>query len=146
MAKKGKLFRSADEPDLNISPLIDVAFLLLIYFIVSTTLEKQEADLNLALPGTSSESVAPVQIDPMRISVGDDGSVRVNDEVTDTDMEDRTLPALTSRLERFAASAKLTDSKALIVIDAADEALQQRFIDVLNACQKAGLKNISLSQ
>jgi biopolymer transport protein ExbD len=146
MAKKRSLFNSADEPDLNISPLIDVAFLLLIYFIVSTTLEKQEADLSLALPGTSSSSVAPVQIDPMRISVEDDGAVRVNDEITDTDLEDRKLPVLTSRLKRFAASAELTESKALIVIDAADDALQQRFIDVLNACQKAGLESISLSQ
>ena len=64
----------------------------------------------------------------------------------DTDADNRNLPALTQRLQRFAASAELTSSKALIVIDCADDAVQQRFIDVLNACQKAGLRHISLAQ
>ncbi|MEX2382048.1 MAG: biopolymer transporter ExbD [Opitutales bacterium] len=146
MAKKRSLFPGDGEPELSISALIDVAFLLLIYFIVSTTLEKQEADLNLSLPGTRSSSVAPVQIDPMRISIENDGSIRVNQEVTDTNPEDRRLPVLTGRLRRFAASAELTSSKALIVVDCADDVHQQRFIDVLNACQNAGLKNITLSQ
>lgn len=146
MAKKRSLFNGADEPALSISALIDVAFLLLIYFIVSTTLEKQEADLSLALPGTSSASVASVQIDPMRIFIENAGTIRVNQEVTDTDPNDRRLPTLTGRLRRFAASAELTSSKALIVIDCADDVPQQRFIDVLNACQNAGLKNITISQ
>lgn len=146
MARKQTLFKQSDAPDLNMSSLIDVAFLLLIYFIVSTTLEKQEADLGLTLPGTSSESVAPVQIDPMRISIEANGTVRVNEEVLDTNPADREVPLLSERLQRFAASARLTSSKALILIDSDDDAVQQRFIDVLNACQKAGLTNIGLSQ
>ena len=146
MAKKRSLFQAGSEPELSISALIDVAFLLLIYFIVSTTLEKQEADLSLVLPGTSSTSVSPVQIDPMLISIEESGAIRVNQEITDTNSEDRRLPALTERLKRFAASAELTSSKALIVIDCAGEVEQQRFIDVLNACQNAGLTNISLAQ
>jgi biopolymer transport protein ExbD len=146
MARKRSLFQADGEPELSISALIDVAFLLLIYFIVSTTLEKQEADLSLTLPGTSSASVAPVQIDPMMITIDDSGIVRVNQDITDTNPDDRRLPVLSDRLTRFAASAKLTSSKALVVIDCADDVPQQRFIDVLNACQKAGLQNISLAQ
>ncbi|MEO0448487.1 MAG: biopolymer transporter ExbD, partial [Verrucomicrobiota bacterium] len=34
-----------EEPELDMSPLIDVGFLLLIYFLVATTLAKEEADL-----------------------------------------------------------------------------------------------------
>lgn len=146
MARKRSLFHTSGEPELSIAPLIDVAFLLLIYFIVSATLEKQEADLNLSLPGTSSSNVAPVQIDPMRIRIENDGSVLVNQDVTDTNLDDRRLPVLTGRLKRFAASAELTSSEALIVIDSAGGVAHQRFIDVLNACQNAGLKNITLSQ
>lgn len=146
MAKKRSLFNAGGEPELSIASLIDVAFLLLIYFIVSTTLEKQEADLTLSLPGTSRDSVAPVQIDPMRISIENNGSVLVNRDITDTDPNDRHLPVLTGRLRRFAASAELTGSKALIVIDCGGDVPQQRFIDVLNACQASGLKNITLAQ
>lgn len=146
MARKRQLFVGGSQPELSISALIDVAFLLLIYFIVSTTLEKQEADLTLSLPGTSAGSVEPVQIDPLRISIATDGSVRVNDQITDADPQDRRLPGLTQRLTRFSSSASLTSSKALVIIDCSDDVLQQRFIDVLNACHKAGLKQISLSQ
>jgi biopolymer transport protein ExbD len=146
MPRRNRLFQKRDEPDLNMSSLIDIAFLLLIYFIVTSTLEKQESDLGLTLPGTSQAGVAPVQIDPMRIRIEANGTVQVNQDVLDTDPNDRTLPLLTERLQRFAASARLTSSKALILIDCADDAVQQRFIDVLNTCQNVGLTNISLAQ
>jgi len=128
------------------SSLIDIAFLLLIYFIVSTTLVKQEADLGLALPGVQSESVSPVQIDHMVVSINAAGAISVNDEVVDTDINDHALPNLTDRLTRYAASASLTGSEALVIVDCSEEAAQQRFIDVLNACDTAGLTNISLAQ
>ena len=45
---------------LQIAPLIDVVFLLLIYFMVSSSLKRSEADLGLSLPGQvkQTESVA----------------------------------------------------------------------------------------
>ena len=44
--------RSVDKVGVPIAPMIDVVFLLLIYFMVSSTLERQEADLSFQLPGT----------------------------------------------------------------------------------------------
>jgi len=135
-----------EDPEMNISPLIDVAFLLLIYFIVTTTLTKQEADIGLVLPGIAAETSEPVKTDQMLIKVEAEGSVFVNNELVDSDPADRTLPNLTDRLQRYAAAAKNAGAEAMVVVDCSDDAPEQRFIDVLNACAANGLGNISLTQ
>ena len=131
---------------MNIGPLIDVAFLLLIYFIVTMTLEKEESDLSLVLPGTTSVKSDPVKVDQMLIRISEDSLVTINEEIVESDPSDRRLGALTDRLTRYAASAKIAGSEAMVVIDCANSTPQQRFIDVLNACANADLKNVSLTQ
>ena len=51
-----------DKPEIPIAPLIDAVFLLLIYFMVTSSLEKQEADISFELPGTveQEEPLEPV--------------------------------------------------------------------------------------
>lgn len=139
-------FGEEEEPELDISPLIDVAFLLLIYFLVTTTLQKSEADLSLTLPGVDSPDTEEVKIDQMLVEIDPSGAVIVNDEVADSDPEDRDLPNLTDRLSRYAASCQVANTEPQIIIGCADEAKGQRFIDVLNVCAKANIKNVSLAQ
>jgi len=45
-----------DEPELNLTPLIDVVFILLIFFMVSTTFQK-ESEINIELPEASADPV-----------------------------------------------------------------------------------------
>lgn len=130
---------------MDISPLIDVAFLLLIYFLVTTTLSKQEADIGLSLPGVTTINNEPVPVDTMVIAIDKDSVILVNDEPLEKDPNDRRVAALTERLERYSANSKLAQAEPMIVISCHGEAPEQRFIDVLNACARAGLKNISLS-
>jgi biopolymer transport protein ExbD len=144
--KSGNPMSAGVEPGLDISSLIDVAFLLLIYFIVTTTLTKSEADLSMVLPGISSDQSTSVKVDQMVVRVAADQGVFVNDELVDGDPNDRVLPNLADRLERYAASAQVAGSEPMVIVDCANEAPQQRFIDVLNACTRAGLKNVSLTQ
>ncbi len=138
-------FGGEEEPELDISPLIDVAFLLLIYFLVTTTLQKSEADLSLVLPGVEQEDSREVKIDQMLVKVDAAGIVYVNEEVADTDPEDRALPNLTERLSRYSASAEVANTETQVIIDCDQEAVGQRFIDVLNVCAKAKIKNVSLA-
>ena len=147
MARKNNIdpLKGADEPAIDISPLIDVAFLLLIYFIVTATMMKQEADLGLALPGLSSLNNRPVEVDQMVIKIDSTSAVKVNDETVESDLTNRRLPNLADRLTRYAASAKIARSEAMIIINCHDDAVEQRFVDVLNACAAAGIKNISLT-
>lgn len=143
--KSSNPFAGQDDPVLDMSPLIDVAFLLLIYFLVTTTMTKQEADLGLALPGAASLNNQPVDVDQMVIKIGADSVVDINGEVVESNPNSRKLPALTDRLTRYAASAKIAKSEPMIIIDCHNDAKEQRFVDILNACAAAGIKNISLT-
>lgn len=138
-------FSNEQEPELDISPLIDVAFLLLIYFLVTTTLQKSEADLSLVLPGVTKEDSREVKIDQMLVKIDAAGVIMVNEEVSDSDPNDRGLPNLTERLSRYSASAIVANTETQVIIDSDQEAVGQRFIDVLNVCAKAEIKNVSLA-
>tara|TARA_R110000850_G_scaffold60079_12_gene138192 strand:- start:1615 stop:2052 length:438 start_codon:yes stop_codon:yes gene_type:complete len=138
-------FGGEEEPVMDISPLIDVAFLLLIYFLVTTTLQKSEADLSLVLPGVEQEDAREIKIDQMLVKVEATGVIMVNEEVSDSDPNDRALPNLTERLSRYSASADVANTETQVIIDCDPEAVGQRFIDVLNVCAKAKIKNVSLA-
>ena len=138
-------FQDQEEPTLDISPLIDVAFLLLIYFLVTTTLQKSEADLSLVLPGVEQTDSEEVKIDQMLVAIDASGTIVVNEEVSDSDPNDRVLPNLTERLSRYAASAEVANTETQVIIDCDPNAVGQRFIDVLNVCAKANIKNVSLA-
>jgi len=146
MARRGSdPFGDEQEPVLDISPLIDVAFLLLIYFLVTTTLQKSEADLSLVLPGVEESDSKSVKIDQMLVAINPEGVVLVNEEVSDADPDDRVLANLTERLSRYSASAEVANTETQVIIDCDPEAVGQRFVDVLNACSKANIKHVSLA-
>jgi biopolymer transport protein ExbD len=136
------------DPVLDMSPMIDVSFLLLIYFLVTSTLEPTEADLAMTMPSTqSSASSAQVEIDQMTVEVNGAGHIVLNGEVLDTDAGTRDVPLLLDRLRTYAESAKLTDSKPMVIIAADDAAKSQRFIDVLNALadQSVNIRNVTIT-
>jgi biopolymer transport protein ExbD len=124
---------SDPDPVLDMSPMIDMSFLLLIYFLVTSTLEPTEADLAMTMPSSMSDGNSKVEIDMMTVQVNAAGHVVLNDEVLDTDAANRELPMLTDRLRTYVESARLTQSEPLVIIAADDAAKGQRFVDVLNA-------------
>ena len=142
--------KTIPEPDplLDMSPMIDLSFLLLIYFLVTSTLEPVEADLAMTMPTSNSDgSAAEVQIDQMTVQVNAAGNIVLNDEILDTDPTTREVPLLLDRLRTYAESAKLTESKPMVIIAADDAAKGQRFIDVLNALadKSVNIRNVTIS-
>jgi biopolymer transport protein ExbD len=69
--------RRREDPELNLTSLIDVVLLLVIFFMVSTTFV-EEGRLRVDLPRASNEPVRTAQ-DPIVITVTAQGSYRVND-------------------------------------------------------------------
>ncbi|MEM9015928.1 MAG: biopolymer transporter ExbD [Verrucomicrobiota bacterium] len=136
-----------EDPALDMSSLIDVSFLLLIYFLVTSTLDPKEADLGMTMPTSQSSSSTEVEIDQMTVEVNSSGHIVLNEEVLDTDVESREVPLLLDRLKTYAESAALTDSKPLVIIAADDAAKGQRFIDVLNALADpdVNIRNVTIT-
>lgn len=124
--------------------MIDCVFLLLIYFMVSATLEKQEADLSFELPGTV-ESAEPVDLpDEQVIVLRGDGQVFVNDYALDSPDAPR-FTELATTLNRFRQAAEAHQSEATVTIAPEDPALHQSVVKVMDACSLAGISRIHFS-
>ncbi|MFT5881720.1 MAG: biopolymer transport protein ExbD [Crocinitomicaceae bacterium] len=131
--KKG-LVPEEDEPELDISSLIDVCFLLLIYFMVTATIQPRESDLGMSLP-SQAPSDTPPDIAPMLIEILDNGSILVNkEEALDTvaSGRERELPLLVQRLLIYKDGATAANTEPLVQVAVRAEASQQSVIDVLN--------------
>jgi len=124
--------------------MIDMVFLLLVFFMVTAKPIKQESDINLGLPGTISQEEAVEIPDEQRISIQPTGQVVLNEMLMDSPTS-TALPTLLSTLVRFKESADANKSEALITIDADDEASHQRIVDVLNTCAKAGISGVTFA-
>ncbi len=139
MARKKKMPEDPMEaPILDISSLIDVSFLLLIYFLVTSTLEPRESDLSMELPTDSGPS-SNIKVDPLKIRLTQSGEISIADQV----MVDDSM--MESELDRYKALTDATGNKPLVIVSADDEAKQQRFIDLMNALARVGITTVTLS-
>jgi biopolymer transport protein ExbD len=129
---------------MQMGPMIDMVFLLLVFFMVTAKPVKQESDVSLGLPGTVAAEEAIELPDEQRIRVEDDGSIVLNDSVLAAPA-DTELAGLVATLARFKESADANKADALVTLDAADGTNQQRIVDVLNACAKADITGVTFS-
>ena len=75
------------EPEINITSLIDVVFLLLIFFMVSTTFERQAA-LRIDLPEASVAAVQQEEVKRLELIIDMEGRMYLNDrQLVDSDPE-----------------------------------------------------------
>lgn len=130
--------------ELQIAPMIDVCFLLLFFYILTSKPVKPEADMSMTLPGTVAQAEALDIPDEQRVAIQDNGQIVLNDLALDKP-DDRNLPALLATLKRFKESSEANKSQALITLDVSDGAVHQRVVDVLNACAKAGIQGVTFA-
>lgn len=135
---------SGNEPELEIASLIDMVFLLLIYFMVTASLVKSEGDLGIRLPGMVRQAVAVDMPDEQILEVRENDRVFLNGREFG-EADSRELPDLVDTLERYRASSEASGNKALITIWAEDDAKHQRVIDVMNACAAAKIENVTFT-
>ncbi len=137
-----------DNPELDISSLIDVCFLLLIYFLVTSTITPRESDLGMALPAANPGSGQP-EIEPMFIRIEANGAIftgtGTSQQPMDSDLTVRELPLLRSQLDLYASAARAANSNPLVQIYADGEASQQRVIDVLNALAGVNINSVTFT-
>ena len=131
--------------EMQMGPMIDMVFLLLVFFMVTAKPIKPEADVSMGLPG-SVEQDAPVELpDEQRILIRANGEVLLNEQAIGqpTDPE---LEKLRETLTRLVLSAKNAQTELLITLAPEDAAVHQRIVDVLNACASAGATNVTFDQ
>jgi biopolymer transport protein ExbD len=137
-----------DEPKLDISSLIDATFLLLIYFLVTTTIQPRESDVPMKLPSSAPSDKQP-EIEPRLISIEQDGRIFVGAKSSripmDTDANSRQVPLLYENLRSYKETAEAANTTPVVQIWVDGEASQQRVIDVMNALTGVGIRSVTFT-
>jgi biopolymer transport protein ExbD len=125
----------ADEDQgLNLTPMIDVVFLLLIFFMLATTFMDPERDINLDLPKASDIGTSAEQSEELVINVMRDGSVVVGG----AQLDDNGLLATLRQ-------AALKDAERQVTIRGDRMTVHENIVKCMNLCGTAGLSNLAIS-
>jgi biopolymer transport protein ExbD len=130
--------------ELQIAPLIDVVFLLLIYFMVTAALIKKEGDISFMLPANIAvEDMQEIPVEVL-IEITADGTVQV--EGMRFNYDDRTLEDLVMQVAGLKEIAKAQNSPFFVNVLPHQDALHRRIIDVMDACAAAGVNSLTFSK
>ena len=121
----------------QIAPMVDVVFVLLLFFMACAGQNITEGFLKIALP-SGAESTNALKV-PIIIGIDAAANVTVANEPKGGGKNDHDLAELTEYLTRSMESSP--DDP--VVIRPSPDALHERVIDVLNSCRKARVKNLS---
>lgn len=118
--------------ELNITPLLDLAFVLLVIFIITTPQLSNDLEMNLPSPKKDKPASPPPKIN--RITVETSGRITLNDEAVELPVLKQTLLAL-----------KTSDPDTTVVVRGASDVDYQRVIVVLDALQQADITKVGLA-
>jgi len=118
----------ADEPSLNLTPMIDVIFNLLLFFMLATTFLAPERSMDVELPQARAGQAREIVLNVLR-----DGGILLAGRRVDPTLLERELRAAAAR-----------DPRTPVTIRGDRRAEHQTIVRVLDACRQAGLANLSL--
>lgn len=126
--------RQPEPASMQLAPMIDIVFLLLIFFIVTWQFTRSETELSVSVP-TAKEGAEPErQGGEIVINILGDGVIRV--EGTTVDIE--------QLLEKLSQIAVQFENQP-VRIRGDGKVEYQRIVEVIDTCQKAGIWNISFA-
>ncbi len=132
--------RIHSEPEGNlefqIAPMVDVIFILILFFMCSAGATRVENELSLKLPGRLSQDQPLRMLDEQIIEIEENGQIILNSQQLDTS-------ALGATLQRYKAISDDSKSTTVITILTARNTKYQRIIDVLNECAVAKIESVT---
>jgi biopolymer transport protein ExbD len=118
--------------ELNVTPLLDLAFVLLVIFMITTPLMENSTDLSLPrLNSTDANALDPKSV--LTVNVTRTGDLRIGQDTLDTD-------TIRARLAALAAQKK----DAALVIRADKNQPVQRVADIMDLAKRAGVQRVGL--
>jgi biopolymer transport protein ExbD len=124
----------------QIAPMVDVVFVLMLFFMASAGVQVVEKELAMNLPsGTGKPSDVPVT--PIIVDINGDGDVAVNDQPYG-DKGDKNLGKLR---DFFKSTINQFGDKDPVIVRPSPETTHERIMDVLNAAAASHVKNLAFS-
>ncbi len=127
-------FRRKRRPETapDITPLIDVVFLLLIFFMLSTTFIVQPR-MKIDLPEASAEGQKKEK-EEIKVSISRDGDLYLGDRETDLD-----------ELRKAFAEAAARSRESIVIINADERAFHGRVVEVMDSAKEAGITRLAIA-
>ena len=124
--------RSKSKVELNVAPLIDIVFLLLVFFMLASTFIRPES-INLAIRAPSGVGEQSEQ--PILVHIGANGAIRLNGLVlTIQDLKQELL-----------ARSSLPQNNRTITVQTQDDVSVQFLVKVMDEINEAGYSDIAIS-
>ncbi len=131
----------------QIAPMIDVVFVILVFFMVLAGQARVEYELKIKLPGDpfeTSEAMAEMP-DELTIAIADNGQVSINDAEVDK-ADSQRLPELFTQLNLIRKNAESGKTKLLVTVNSEETAKCERIALVLDTLTAAGAsENVTFS-
>lgn len=135
-----------NNPDVGfqIAPMIDVVFVILVFFMSLAAQIKIEQILMTKLPGVAIASATTEFVDEQMLVISDAGEITLNEEGYDS-AQSRDLPQLTGTLIRLKKSSDAAKSKLVVTLISNPDSPYYRTIDVLNSLAVAGVSDVTFT-
>lgn len=128
------LVREEASHGLRIAPLIDIVFLLIIFFLVATTFYEAEKDITIKLAEATQGGDRQKSVRILVVNVRQAGVIVVNERV-------QTL----AQLEEQLIAAKEQHPDVIVVVRCDRHAHHKHFVGVLNLCEKVGVAGVAVA-
>lgn len=122
-----------DDVTLEMSPLIDCVFLLLIFFLITTVAKKENRDIDIDLPVSTSSLDVPPDNDTMVIGVNKEKMVFYNGR-----------PVTISELHQILLELSEENQDRRIRVDCDKAVAFSRVVEILDLCSFRGLHNVAV--
>ena len=128
----------------QIAPMIDVVFVIMLFFMVMAGSVRVERELNSQLPGNAETSGATEFVDEQVITIAENGEVSLNDEPMD-EPTSPDLPRFRDTLSRLKQASDQAKAPCLVTVVSEPNAKYARTIDVLDALAVVGITNVTFT-
>jgi biopolymer transport protein ExbD len=125
----------------QIAPMVDVVFVLMLFFMACAGSQVKEKELKIALPSGAPQNSSNNTKTPIVIDISPEGQVSMNDEVFATPGD----KGLTRLREWLKSTMDQFGGEDPVIIRPQSETRHERIVDVLNAAAYAGVKNLTFS-
>jgi biopolymer transport protein ExbD len=123
-----------DEPQLNLTPMVDVVLQLVIFFMVGTQFVDKERKVDITLPLVSQAAPLTETPDELVVNVSKDGGIFIGgDVVSPQQLRDQ----LQEAKQRYAEQA--------VVIRGDMDCIYQQVMTVVDICKQAGIDNLQVA-
>lgn len=123
-----------ETPTLNLTSMIDVLFLLIIFFMVATKFDEMERNVAVSVPQVAETTNDSTARPPLVVTIQSDGTIHLDGQAV-------TLAELTSQL----AEIRTPMGEPAVIVRGDASCAFQHIAEALTACRQAGISELGIT-